>query len=71
MLSEGTGGMVSRTEKSVRSKTATPTSMQVEGSFARDSVDESHGAIGPDPREVSGGPNPGSRKPDETERSFA
>ena len=51
---------MSRAEKSVRSKTATPTSMRAEGSFARDSVDESRGAVGPDPREVSGGPNPGS-----------
>ena len=51
---------MSRVEKSVRSKTATPTSMRAEGSFARDSVDESRGAVGPDPREVSGGQNPGS-----------
>ena len=70
MLSESTGGVVSRAEKSVRSKTATPTSMWAEGSFARDSVDESHGAVGPDPRQVSGGPNTGSPEARRNQEKF-
>ena len=61
---------MSRAEKSVRSKTTTPTSMRAEGSFARDSVDESRGAVGPDPREVSGGPIPSSPEARRNQEKF-